>query len=160
MGEGLHFRTAGSSDRPLMSKQGEKLASKSGQMVKWAKTTIGSAALDGDPWKITITLTSEFSFCFQCEVGSSLVLGRPLESTPLIIGGLVWYIALARSVRTDSSTALIVRVGFRGGSAAALRKMCREKAATSRPADRSESSCRPGVLLGSSGAVLGRGARF
>jgi hypothetical protein len=31
-----------------------------------------------------LTLTSDFSFCFQCQVGSSLVLRRPIEITALI----------------------------------------------------------------------------
>jgi len=31
-----------------------------------------------------LTLASDFSFCFQCNVGSSLVLRRPIETTRLI----------------------------------------------------------------------------
>jgi hypothetical protein len=32
-----------------------------------------------------LTLASDFSFCFQCKVGSSLVLRRPIESTLLTV---------------------------------------------------------------------------
>jgi hypothetical protein len=31
-----------------------------------------------------LTLTSYFGFCFQCQTGSSLVLRRPIETTPVI----------------------------------------------------------------------------
>jgi hypothetical protein len=30
-----------------------------------------------------LTLASDFSFCFQCQAGSSLVLRRPIETTAL-----------------------------------------------------------------------------
>jgi hypothetical protein len=36
---------------PLMSKQGDRLAKRSGQMTKWDQTAITSVQLDGDPWK-------------------------------------------------------------------------------------------------------------
>jgi hypothetical protein len=32
---------------------------------------------------VGLTLASDFGFCFQCELGSSLVLRRPIEITPL-----------------------------------------------------------------------------
>ncbi len=36
---------------PLMSKEGARLAERSGAMVPWNKIIITNAALDGDPWK-------------------------------------------------------------------------------------------------------------
>lgn len=36
---------------PLMSKEGARLAKRSGQMTPWNQTTITSVQLDGDPWK-------------------------------------------------------------------------------------------------------------
>jgi hypothetical protein len=33
---------------------------------------------------VGLTLASDFGFCFQCKVGSSLVLRRPIETTSLI----------------------------------------------------------------------------
>jgi hypothetical protein len=32
-----------------------------------------------------LTLASDFSFCFQCQAGSSLVLRRPIEITALTV---------------------------------------------------------------------------
>jgi hypothetical protein len=32
----------------------------------------------------SLTLAGDFSFCFQCQTGSSLVLRRPIEITALI----------------------------------------------------------------------------
>jgi hypothetical protein len=37
-----------------------------------------------------LTLAGDFGFCFHCEVGSSLVLRRPIEITSFIIHNLGW----------------------------------------------------------------------
>jgi len=40
--------------------------------------------LSQDSVPVGLALASEFSFCLQCQVGSSLVLHRPIESTRVI----------------------------------------------------------------------------